>query len=236
MVPDDPPPSYQAESPVTPKRKLSILRSHSTSKPELPEGLVFNIYRSSPLLSRKVYDITNADKRTQAFHVTFPYTALGLSSRPNILVQRGGSSGTVIGEVRYHSMHPDEIVLPASGSPNGPASTKMSSDGLFTSRKRITLGGQDYQWRHVSNRADAGRDAGGDDAANSPISGRWKCTNQHGSVFVRLARTTSAKKVGRITITQPGLSDQEIEAFVVTALAVLEKDARRGSDSGNVGD
>lgn len=223
-------PAYALKSTETPKRRLSIFRSNPAPLPEPTGFVLFHIYRTSPILSRKVYDIRHADKRTSAFHVTFPHTAFGLTSRPNILIQRDDSNGPVIGEVRFHSMHPDEIVLPAFGPGSTPETTKVTSERFFNSRKRVHFGGKDYFWRHTSSKSDSG--SGDGSTKESAVSGRWKCVDDKGAVFALVNRTASTKKIGKIAVVQAGLSDQEIEALVVTALAMLEKEERRGSDSG----
>lgn len=208
------------------KRRLSWRRSYPEPLPEPAQGLVFHIYRTSPPLSKKVYDITLGDRKTQAFHVTFPHTAFGLSSRPDILVQRGGSSGPVVGEVRYHSWNNDEVLLPLISD----SVAKLTSDGFFKKGRKIRCDGKDWCWRQVSS-------GGQNGVGENLINGHWKCTDPQGAICGLVSRTTtSAKKVGKIAVTQDSMEDKEIEAFVVCAVAILEKEQRRGSTSSSEGD
>lgn len=204
-------------------------RSYPEPLPEPARGLVFHIYRSSAALSRKAYNITLADRKTTAFYVSFPYTAFGLSSKPNILVQRGGSSGPVVGEVRYHSWNTDEIMLPLISS----SVAKLTTDGFFKKGRKIRLDGKDWLWRQVSNKLESGKDGVGE----SEVNGRWKAVEaKSGAIFALVSRTAGSDKVGRIAVTQDKLDDKVIEALVVCAVATLEKEERSGSISSSDGD
>lgn len=152
-----------------------------------------------------------------------------MSSKPNILVQRGNDSGPVIGEVRFRSMFSaDEIYLPSLGRSAASESTTVSSDGLFTRRKRVRFAGRDWFWRGTKEKAAGGHKGHGESIVGSGL----KCTDVDGEVYALITKTASPNKVGRFAITKWGLSDREIEGLIVTGLAVLEKEDRGATDSG----
>ncbi|KAF2101313.1 hypothetical protein NA57DRAFT_53287 [Rhizodiscina lignyota] len=236
-VSTSPPPSYQASPAATgvPPHPYPLALPTPPDSPMVdtkePAQLVFHIYKTSPIFSRRTYDITLPDKRSPAFHVSFPPTALGMSGKPNIMVQRGTESGPVIGEVRFRSMFsPEEIHLTGFGRSSPPESTTVSSDGLFSRRKRVHFAGKDWFWKGTSSKAAGGHKGGGE----GMIGGHLKCTDESGEVVALITRTPSPSKVGRIAITKRDLTDREIEGIVVTGLAVLEKDERNsGVDGGS---
>lgn len=188
----------------------------------IPVAALYHIYSTAGMFSRRTLSITLEDKKTVAWHVTFPKTGTLFSSKPDVQIQRSSADGLVVGTGSFHTFSPDEIVFPGSAS----ASTTLDRDGVFTQRHRITLGGKQYFWKSTHQ------------GTSMMSSGNMKLADGDGKVYATFMSVEhkSVSKVGRLSIVVPGLDAKLVEQMVVSCMVLHEKQGRKGSSAAAGGD
>lgn len=184
---------------------------------DIPIASLYHIYSTAGMFSRRTLSITLEDKKTVAWHVTFPKTGTLFSSKPDVQIQRSSADGLVVGTGSFHTFSPDEIVFPGGAG----ASTTLDRDGVFTQRHRITLGGKQYFWKGTRR------------GTSMMSSGNLKLADGDGKVHATFMSVEhkSVSKIGRLSIVVPGLEEKLVEQIVVSCMVLHEKQRREGGSS-----
>lgn len=179
----------------------------------VPPAVVFHVYTTKRMWGRELA-VTINGKTDVAFHVTLSSRGL-FSSRPDMTVQRGSSSGPVLGTAYFRtgwSSSQIELEFPQAGT-----STEMNRTGLWSRACTVRLDGQMLEWRGTHH-----------NGASRWSDASLKLVDGGGRIYAVYADTTykAMTKQGRLSIEVPGLSDNMIEQIVCSGIALAEKERR----------
>lgn len=163
----------------------------------------FPVYVETGFLKRKAVWIKNPDKHTDAYHVDF-------RSNSDMVIHRGDPQGPIVGKVDFHKWSGyTELMFEHNQR------VEMARDSTFSKTETLLLPASpkksQFKWKRES--------------LLDP--GSLRLEDADGTVLALFTRSHGVSKVGTLTLTVPGLSQEFTDQIFVSFMAVAEKQRRQ---------